>query len=171
MTHAHAGVSCQNSPVVGMVNFTGSSAHQQKDLTGTSSVAWARLLPFDMNADDQEAVLHRSHHAMVYIGTFPSAAGQAQLHAFFLWAGFAADMTVLDDLWLVFVHPAGHCAPLSRHHWWQAAWCWTAKRVAQLGRPPSGRAYAHMVVREVWHRCWNALIQSSDLPSIVCMDR
>jgi hypothetical protein len=120
--------------------------------SGRNHVDWARLLPFNLNNEQLETLLHRSHHAMAYGGMVRMADAMTPgktVHYFLLWAGFDKDMKFLDDLWVVYVYPAGECAALSRNDWWHSAWCWTARKITQLGRKPQGRAYAQMVVLPV----------------------
>ena len=160
-----AGVSCQNSPVVGVLKVTAFFGDAESDphieaFPGGNQVDWARLLPFNLNAGQLETLLHRSHHAMAYVGLVAMdtiADPQGLVHAFLLWAGFGRDMAVLGDLWVVYILPAGECTALSRSAWWLSAWCWTARPVVQQGMVPKGRAYAQLTVLEV--RFFHMLVQ------------
>jgi hypothetical protein len=112
-------------------------------------MVWSRLIPVDMNSDDLETVLHRSHHAVAYGGSLSMdgdvAPGPSQ-HWLLLWGGFGKDMSLLNDLWVIVVYPAGACVGMSRYAWWAEAWCWTAKLVTQSGQVPDGRAYSQLTM-------------------------
>ena len=173
MALALAEVQCSNSPVVALLNFTtasGTSTPLSAPVFSGTHVAWMRLLPVGMPADDIATVLHRSHHAMalLHAGRASGDSARAGLqgrevgrHAmlgaaartsapqqplgqlYLLWGGYGSTMTVLDDLWVVRVFAAAECSALQSGvaH---GAWCWTAHRVQQHGAPP-GRAYAKLV--------------------------
>ena len=148
-----AGVGCQNSPVVATLNITAPHPGAQpatQPLPDGNHVGWSRLLPIDMKADEMEAVLHRSHHAMAYGGKIAVNGAPGHFaHWYLLWAGYDRDMRLLSDAWVVYVYPAGACAALSRNEWWPRAWCWTAQPAEQRGVAPPGRAYAQMTMLTV----------------------
>lgn len=164
---------CINSPVVASLKLTTMFDTLEPvavPLRSGKHVAWTRLLPADMDADDIAAVLHRSHHAMAILhadspehdGTktqgdlvTPSAAANAPIDGtkeggalYLLWGGYGSTMTVLDDLWVVQMQPAAQCGGTNGRNSADGAWCWTGRRVQQHNAPP-GRAYAKLVPLKV----------------------
>lgn len=142
-------------------------------VTKQDHILWLRLLPVNMSTADIEAVLHRSHHAMVSLPfadressniisslsdhDFANQGGQLHL----LWGGFSSEMTVLDDLWLVSIYTADVCMVLAPESLWEKdSRCWTAWPVQQHNQP-EGRAYAKLVVLKV---------RSSDLHACMWFD-
>jgi hypothetical protein len=130
-------------------------------VTKQDHIIWLRLLPVNMSTADIEAVLHRSHHAMVplpfadnkssNINSSLSEHDSTNLggQLYLLWGGFSSDMTVLDDLWMVSIYTATVCKHLAPESSWEkVSRCWTAQPVQQHGQP-DGRAYAKMVVLKV----------------------
>jgi hypothetical protein len=134
-------------------------------------IVWLRLLPVNMSTKNIEAVLHRSHHAMVPLpssgrGCAVSTSipdhdlGVSDLegHLYLIWGGFSSDMTVLDDLWLLKIYSADVCMRLEPQASWEnASRCWTAWPVHQHNAP-LGRAYSKLVVVEVSSPDWMLLM-------------
>lgn len=156
---------CLNQPVVGLLKVpqhlaeadVGFRPHQGAIFEPAAhafktgmKVEWARLRSFGMSGASMQQLLHRSHHAMVYVPR-SSESSDSYGMTFLLWGGYGANMSVLNDMWVVYIYAPGNCMGLEVDgiSFWEEAWCFTAIQIHQIGDIPRGRAYAKMVALPV----------------------
>jgi hypothetical protein len=165
-------VPCQNSPLLAQAGLERATSltkmhgectqsgptfqpPDMKALDDGTAVEWSRLLSFGLKPVELETILHRSHHAMSWLG-FANVSRSATLdpsddiNTFLLWGGFDTFMALNNDMWLIHVHSANACRhELQGHVDDHAVRCWTAHMVKQHGTVPSGRAYAKLGIMQV----------------------